>query len=436
VDKIDYPIVIATIGGKGTRLYPLTLLQPKSLVSIANYPIFTRLLEVIARQGIKKFVFASRGISNTLHLKNVFRYGGSFSKRLSLSHTVKFLYQPNYSDKGSADAVRFSMDHYDIKEDIIVISGDHVTDVKIKEIVSLHREKGAIATVVLQETDPNMDISQYGVAEVDDDSRILSFVEKPGPENATSKFINTGIYMFSSKIRNVLKEMGNRARDIGGNLIPYLVKEGYPVYGLKFSGYWADVGTPDTLLRVNLDILAQRVEDIRFREEHKRSEGVWIHSTTSEMLKGMEPDVKKNTFIGGDCSIDSSSSIENSSIGDNCIIKGNTHIKDSMVMDFVNIGENVTLNGCIIGRYATLEDDCVIDSTNLVEVAGKKNQTAVIGDGVHIVKGSILGAYNRVAPISSSHEVLTSGKFIDLGYDVKASKRLYFMKTIKLSWKS
>jgi NDP-sugar pyrophosphorylase family protein len=393
------------------------------LVSIANYPIFTRLLEVIARQGIEKFIFASRGISNTLHLKNVFRYGGGFSKRLSLPRTVKFMYQPNYNDKGSADAVRFSMDHYDVKEDIIVISGDHVTDVKIQEIVSFHREKGAIATVVLKEIEPDMDISQYGVADVDDDSRILSFVEKPRPENAPSRLINTGIYMFSSKIRNVLKEMGNLALDIGGNLIPYLVKEGYPVYGFKFSGYWADVGTPDNLLRANLDILAQRVENIRFREEHKRNEGVWIHSTTSEMLNEKEPDVKKNTFIGGDCLIDSSSSIENSSIGDNCIIKGNTRVKDSMLMDFVNIGENVTLNRCIIGRYATLEDDCVIDSTNLVEVAGKKNQTAVVGDGVRIVKGSNLGAYNRVAPIANAHEILTSGIFIDLGYD---EKNIYF----------
>ncbi len=423
MDESDYPIVIATIGGKGTRLYPLTLLQPKSLVSIANYPIFTRLLEVIARQGITKFVFASRGIRNTLHLKNVFRYGGDFSKRLSLEHTVKFMYQPNYSDKGSADAVRVSMDHYDINEDIIVISGDHVTDVKIDEIVSFHREKGAIATVVLKEIDPDMDISQYGVADVDEDSRILSFVEKPSPENAPSQFINTGIYMFSSEIRSVLKDMGAMARDIGGNLIPYLVKEGYPVYGFKYSGYWADVGTPDTLLRANLDILAQRVGNIRFREEHKRRDGVWIHSTTSKMLKGKEPTVKKNTFIGGDCSIDPSSLIENSSIGDNCIIKGNTHIKDSMVMDFVNIGENVTLNRCIIGRYATLEDDCVIDSTNFVEVAGKKNQTAVIGDGVHIVKGSALGAYHRVAPIANAHDVLSSGIFIDLGYD---EKNIYF----------
>lgn len=423
MDELDDPIVIATIGGKGTRLYPLTLLQPKSLVSIANYPIFTRLLEVIARQGIKTFVFASRGISNTLHLKNVFRYGGSFSKRLALPHTVKFLYQPNYNDNGSADAIRFSMEHYDIKKDIIVISGDHVTDIKIKEIVSLHREKGAIATVVLKKIEPNMDISQYGVAEVDDDFRILSFVEKPSPKNAPSQYINTGIYMFSSEIRSILKEMGSNARDIGANLIPYLVKEGYSIYGFKFSGYWADVGAPDTLLRANLDILAQKVENIRFREVHKKSEGVWIHSTTTELMKGMEPDVKKNTFIGGDCSIDSSAVIENSSIGDNCIIMGNTRIKDSMVMDFVNIGENVILNGCIVGRYVTLEDDCVIDSTNLVEVAGKKNQTAVIGDGVHIVKGSTLGAYHRVAPISSAHEILASGKFVDLGYD---GENIYF----------
>jgi NDP-sugar pyrophosphorylase family protein len=400
LDEFDYPVVIATIGGEGTRLYPLTLLQPKALVPLVNYPIFTRMLEVLARQGIKKFVFASNGIRNTLHLKDVFRYGGGFSKKLSLP-----------------------MEYYNIKDDVMVISGDNIIDVKIQEIISFHREKDAIATVVLKEISPDTDISPFGVAKVNDDNRIVDFVEKPTSEKASSRFINTGIYLFSPRILDVLKEMGDMARDIGGNLIPFLLNKGYPVYGLKYFGYWADVGTPDNFLKTSLDILAQRVENIRFREEHKGSEGVWIHSTTSKMFKAKGPDVKKNTFIGGDCFIDPTVTIENSSIGDNCIIKGNTYIKDSVVMDFVNIGESVTLKGCIVGRYATLEDNCLIDSTSTVEVAGKKDKTPVVGDGVHIVNGSFLGPCHRVAPVSRAHHILTSGRFVDLGYD---NKNFYF----------
>jgi carbonic anhydrase/acetyltransferase-like protein (isoleucine patch superfamily) len=94
-------------------------------------------------------------------------------------------------------------------------------------------------------------------------------------------------------------------------------------------------------------------------------------------------------------------------------------------MDFVNIGCDVTLNSCIVGRYATIGEGSIIDAENVVEVIGKKEMTPVVGDGVKIEKNSILGAYKRVAPISHAHTILKSGKFKDLGYD---ENNLYFIE--------
>jgi NDP-sugar pyrophosphorylase family protein len=418
-------VVIATIGGRGTRLYPLTLLQPKPLVPLVNYPIFTRMLEVLARQGIKRFVFASRGIRNTLHLKDVFRYGGAFSRKLSLPDAVKFMYQPNYRDKGSADAVRCSMDYYDINDEVMVVSGDNIADIKVNEILSQHRATDAVATVVLKEMPPNVDISEYGVADLDSAGRIIRFVEKPKEGEAPSRYINAGIYFFSPKISDILTEMGNEARDIGANLMPYLVENGYPVFSYNCPGYWADVGVPDNFLKTSLDILNQKVENIRFRKEHKQSEGVWIHSTTMAMLQGAIPNVKKYTFIGGDCDIHPKMTIENSSIGDNCVIEEGVKIQNSVVMDFVNIEKNVKLNSCIIGRYVRLGQGSIIDAGDSVEVTGKKERTPVVGDGVHIVKNSILGGYKRVAPITHAHNILKTGRFVDIGYD---SNNVYFIE--------
>jgi NDP-sugar pyrophosphorylase family protein len=94
-------------------------------------------------------------------------------------------------------------------------------------------------------------------------------------------------------------------------------------------------------------------------------------------------------------------------------------------MDFVNVKRNVLLNSCIIGRYAAIGEGAQIDAENVVEVTGKKEKTPVVGDGVHIVKNSILGAYKRVAPITHAHNILKSGRFKDLGYD---DQNLYFIE--------
>jgi NDP-sugar pyrophosphorylase family protein len=253
----------------------------------------------------------------------------------------------------------------------------------------------------------------------------MRFLEKPKKGKTKSRLINTAVYLFSPEILNILNEMGDLARDLGGDLMPYLVKKRYPVYGFRCQGYWADVGAPDSFLKTALEIVNQKVANIRFRKEHEIKKGIWIHPTTLSRASGDVFNIKKSTVIGGDCDIDAQASIENSSIGDNCIIDGGAIIRNSVVMDFVNIGRDVTLNSCIIGRYATIGEGSVIDAENIVEVTGKKERTPVVGDGVNIEPNSILGAYKRVAPIAHAHTILKSGRFKDLGYD---DNNLYFIE--------
>ncbi len=421
----EYPVVIATVGGKGTRLYPLTLVQSKPLIPIVNYPVFMRMLEVLARQGIESFIFSTKGIKNTLYLKDVFRYAGDFSARLSLPKRVKFMYQPNYRDVGSADAVRFTMEYYGIRDEILVVSGDNIASIDLEDVIFFHRKSGSVATVLLKELEPGEDVSLYGVAEIDEDKRIVRFVEKPKEGETSSRLINAGIYLFSSKILKVLNEMGGEAMDIGGNLMPYLVEKGYKIKGYICPGYWADVGTPDNYLKTSLDILNQKVEHISFNDEHMFKVGVWIHPTTVSRFRGGAPSITRNTLIGGDSDIHRTAAIENSAIGDNCIIEEGVRIENSVVMDFVNIEKGVSLKGCIIGRYSTIGENSVIDSSIEVEISGRKEKTPIVGDGVNIMKNSILGPYKRVAQITDAYSILKTGMFVDLGYD---EHNIYFIE--------
>jgi NDP-sugar pyrophosphorylase family protein len=288
-----FPVVIATLGGSGTRLYPLTLFQSKPLIPIVNYPIFMRMVEVLARQGGRTFIFSTKGIENTLRIKDVFRYGADFSARLNLSKRLKFMYQPNYEDKGSADSVRFSMEHYKISKEVLVVSGDNITDLDLKGLINFHRAKGGVATVLVKEVGPEADLTQFGVAELGKDDRLVRFLEKPKKGKTTSRLINTAVYLFSPEILQILNEMGERARDLGGDLMPYLVKKGYPVYGFRCQGYWADVGAPDSFLKTALEIVNQKVANIRFRKVHETKKGIWVHPTTLTRASGDSLDIKK-----------------------------------------------------------------------------------------------------------------------------------------------
>src|SRR5690606_33482420 len=101
-----------------------------------------------------------------------------FFKRLGITDHQDFSYQPIYDDKGSADSLRYCMSYFDIKDDLLVVSGDNLIDIDLKSFVDFHREHQPVLTVALKELPPGESISQYGVARLDGDMRIEGFVEK------------------------------------------------------------------------------------------------------------------------------------------------------------------------------------------------------------------------------------------------------------------
>jgi NDP-sugar pyrophosphorylase family protein len=423
----DAPVVMAIVGGAGTRMYPLTLRHPKPLIPICNYATLIRSFETLARQGCRDFVFASTGMENTTRLKEYFKWGVSFSTRLGLDPVALFRYQPNYPDRGNADAVRTCLNYFNITEDALIVGGDNIFDIDVEDMLRFHHEKGSIMTIGLTQVE---NVSQYGVADMDPDMRIRRFVEKPKPGDEPTNLANIGIYLLSPKIGKVFKDMGEKVADFGYDVIPYLIEKGYPVYGYRSSGYWNDIGTPGEYLRSTHDILAGRVKNITFRTKDKIMKNLWIHPTTlqkmEEKIEYGKVQLGKNTLIGGDCEIGDGVLIENSAIGDNCVIEEGAMITGAVVMDFVNIEANVRLNNCIVGTFSTIQKDSIIDAELEVDmVSGDDDNVPVIGENVTIPPGSVIGPRKRVAPIEKSHDILKTGRYLALGYD---RRNIYFVE--------
>lgn len=414
------PQVLATVGGSGTRLYPLTLEQPKPMVELCDTAIIANLFRVLAMQGCRRFILGSKGANNTLNLSNYFKAGEGFFKRLDISDHEDFCYQPLYEDKGSADSLRYCMNYFDINDDLLVVSGDNLIDVDLKSFVEFHHRHNPMLTVALKEMGPEENISQYGVAEVEKDLRIRGFVEKPKAGTEPSRMINTAFYLFSPKIREVLQEMGDKARDIGGDLIPYLTENGYSVYGYPIHGYWIDIGTPERLHQAAMDCLSGRVK--HFDRKYQYRPGQWIHPATlkriEKHLASGEIELRGQVSIGRNCQIEKGVVIENSHIGHTSLIERDVEIKDSMIMSFANIQHKVSINCAIVGRHSTIEEHSVLN------ISGSNNgRIPLVGENVVLPADSVVSAGTRVAPLKHSHSVLATGRFVELGTD---ERNIYF----------
>jgi len=418
------PPVIATVGGGGTRLYPLTLNQPKPLVEICDTAIIAVLFRILAKQGCRRFILGSKGSDNTLALSNYFKAGEGFFKRLGMDQHEEIGYQPQYDDRGSADSLRYCMNYFNIDEDILVISGDNLIDIDLQKFIDFHKSHQAMLTVAVKELPVGESISQYGAAEIDRDQQIRGFVEKPKEGTEPSRMINTAFYLFSPQILDVLRDMGDLARDIGGDLIPYLTENGYPIYGYPLQGYWVDIGTPERLHQAAMNVLCGEVSHFSFRHQYRPHQ--WIHPTTLARIKRHldtgDIELRGNVSIGRNCRIEPGSVIENSHIGHTSMIERGVDIKNSMVMSFCNIMHGVQINKGVVGRHSTIGARSVLDAENQTN-ENKNGRIPVVGENVIISKDSMVVPGTRVAPLKFSHMILATGKFLELGSD---ERNIYF----------
>ncbi len=416
-----FPQVLATVGGSGTRLYPLTLEQPKPLVELCDTAIIAILFRVLAMQGCRRFILGSKGYNNTLNLSNYFKAGEGFFNRLGITDHDDFSYQPLYDDKGSADSLRYCMNYFDIGDDLLVVSGDNLIDINLKEFVDFHHKHKPLLTVALKELGPGENISQYGVAKVEGDMRIRGFVEKPKPGSEPSRMINTAFYLFSPEIRQVLSDMGDSARDIGGDLIPYLTENGYPVYGYPIDGYWIDIGTPERLHQAAMDCLSGTVK--HFDRKYRYGHGQWIHPSTlgriKKYLESGDIKLKGNVSIGRNCNIERGVTIENSHIGHTSLIERDVEIKNCMIMSFAHIQHQVSINSAVVGRHSTIEEHSILNANDRIPV---------IGENVILPAESVVGPGTRVAQLKHSHSILATGRFLELGTD---ERNIYFTEKVR-----
>jgi len=391
-------MVMIPVGGEARRLRPLTAESSKAVVRIFNRPLVEFALIELARQGIRNFVFGAKGYVNYRSLFDYFREGEGFSAQNKIWPRAHIKYQPRIEDVGSADSVRILMDYYNVRDQFLVVQGDNLFELDLREMLAFQERTKAFMVVGLT---PVEDVESYGVAETDESGRIKRFVEKPSRETAPSRMANSGIYLISPEIRRVFEEPEVRAMitqkrrlDFGLDLIPYLAERGM-VYGYYMKGSWLDVGTP----RAYLSAVARVLEDPSRRaaylgEPLPQLNNVWIQGGSVDSVHRKEVLVRKalskrirldgHVLIGRHCQIEDGSIIRDSCVDNFCILGREVTIERSAIMDRVVIEDGAIIQDSIVGRHSRVGSS--LESPTWV------TGLSVVGDDVDIGKGATLAA--------------------------------------------
>lgn len=335
-------------GGFGTRLRPLSCTRPKMLFPIANEPLMDWVLKNLAKSEVETAVLAVNHMAEQL-----VRYLGP------TKHNLGILYSREQRPMGTGGAVKKAEDFL-AKESFLMLNGDILTDLDFNRLFKFHKEKGGLATISLIEVD---DPSRYGAVELDSESRILRFVEKPEPGRAPSNLINAGIYVLEPEILNYIPE--GKKVSIEKEVFPILA-DNKQLYGYQGINFWKDIGVPEDYLDANR-ILLEKSKELKIGKK------VNLHNSANITKPCHFGD---NVNVGEDCVIGPFTSLGNNvQIGKGC------RITNSIIFPGAMIGDYTSISNAIIGENTITEKWVKIESGSLI------GDYAVIEEGVTITEG-------------------------------------------------
>jgi NDP-sugar pyrophosphorylase family protein len=213
---------VVLAGGKGARLSPYTKILPKPLMPIGEMPILEVILLQMKEEGITEVTLTVGHLSHLM--KAFFQDGSSLGMRIEYSFEEKPL--------GTAGPIALVNG---LNSTFLVMNGDILTKLRFHELVSFHKQQGAIATIAAHHRQNRVDL---GVIIKDGDYRIKDYIEKP----VNDYLVSMGIYVFEPE---VLKYIPPCEYLDFPDLVKILLRAGEKVVGYEFDGYWQDLGRPD-----------------------------------------------------------------------------------------------------------------------------------------------------------------------------------------------
>ncbi len=324
--------------GEGTRLRPLTFARPKALVPVLTVPIMANIVRWLKAFGITEL--AANLWYRGADIERFFGDGSAFGVRLIYLHED----EPH----GTAGAVKLMADFLCAHGDTFLVVGcDELIDLDLTAMVRFHKERHALVTISLAWVD---DPRQFGVVHLDENGRIVNFIEKPKEWRGGKALVNSGVYLLEPE---VLDRIPSGFYDFGRQLFPTLVSEGAPIFGFASDGYWNDIGHLGNYWDANLAALHKRAP-IHDCPLHEIRPQVFVHPTAqvAESAQLIAP-----CAIGAETVIDEGAVVGSKTVvGDGCYLGRKVVVERSILWSQVTVADGTHLVGCIV------TDNCFLQS--------------------------------------------------------------------------
>ena len=370
-------------GGRGSRLHDLTETRVKPAVFFGGKcRIIDLTLSNAVNSGIKHIGVATRYKAHSL-IRHLQRGWSFFRAERNESVDILPASQRITEDawyKGTADAVRQNIDIIEgyAPEYVLVLAGDHVYKQDYSLLIQQHVEQGADVTVGCVEV-PRAEASGFGVMHVDENDRILDFIEKPAdppamPGHPDLALASMGIYVFNTKllIELLLDDAKNpdSSHDFGKDLIPKLVAGGKAVAhpfsrscvraDLEEEPYWRDVGTVDSYWQANIDL----TDFLPKLDIYDNSWPIWTYSELTPPAKFIHNEEGRrgnaiSSMVSGGCII-SGSQLENCLLFTGVKTHSFSSLNGVVAMPYAVVGRHAQLKNVVIDRGAVIPEELIV----------------------------------------------------------------------------
>ena len=343
--------------GKGTRVRPITQTIPKPMIPILQKPVMEFLVELLRQHGFDQIMVNVSHLADVI--ENYFRDGQKFGVQIAYSFEGRIEEGEMIGEAlGSAGGMKRIQDFSPFFDDtFVVLCGDALIDLDLTAAVKWHREKGAIATIVMKSV-PREEVPSYGVVVTDDSGKIQAFQEKPSVEEALSTDINTGIYIFEPEIFKYIPS--GEEYDIGSQLFPALVAAGAPFYGISMDFEWVDIGKVPDYWRAIQSVLLGQVKNVSIPGIEVRP---GIYAGLNVAVNWDKVDITGPVYIGGMTLIEDGAKIVGPTmIGPNCWLCSGATVENSVIFEYSRLGSDVRLvDKLVFGRFCVDKTGAAID---------------------------------------------------------------------------
>ncbi len=372
--SIDDALVMILAGGEGKRLYPLTKDRAKPAVPFGGrYRIIDFVLNNFINSGFFKIKVLTQYKSDSLN-KHITR-GWALSPFLNQYVDLAPAQMRTGSDwyLGTADAIYQNIFHITDEDPdyVCIFGGDHIYKMDVSQMLNFHKEKNADLSISAIPI-PIEEAHEFGIIEVDDDWKLVNFVEKPKekpksiPGNPDMCLASMGNYIFNKDVLLAAldedEEIKDSNHDFGKNVIPMLLKEGKKIYIYNFNdnsfsgmsdmerGYWRDVGSIDAYWQANMDLLAYNPElnlysqdwPIRtFNYNYPPAKFIWE--------EGERVGMATNSMVSEGCIV-SGAGLSRCVLSPKVKVNSYSQISESILMENVEIGRYSKIKRAIIDK--------------------------------------------------------------------------------------